>query len=111
VGGYKMLAQGGRDGLLGERREDDATGGGVLRRGRGRGLGRSPDAAAGTGWTGLATSAAGVFDEGAEGAALESTFFLARISLTGSTAVTDVLPRGKETSEGIKRWEKMEGTN
>jgi hypothetical protein len=68
VGGYKILVQGGRDGLLGERREDDATGGGVLRRGRGQGFGRSPEAAAGTGWTGLATSAAGVVDEGAEGA-------------------------------------------
>jgi hypothetical protein len=106
-----MLAQGGRDGLLGERREDDAMGGGVLRRVRGRGFGRSLDAAAGTGWTGLATSAAGVFDEGAEGAALESTFFLARISLTGSMAVTEVLPKGKETSEGRKEWKKMEGTN
>jgi hypothetical protein len=111
VGGYKILAQGGRDGLLGERREDDATGGGVFRRGRGQGFGRSSDAAAGTGWTSLATSAAGVFDEGAEGAALDSTFFLARISLTGSTAVTEVLPKRKETSERKRGWKKMERTN
>jgi hypothetical protein len=108
VGGYKILVQGGRDGLLGERQEDDAMGSGVLRRGRGQGFGWSLDAAAGTSWTSLATTMAGVFDEGT---ALDSTFFLARISLTGSTAVMEVLPKRKETSERKRRWKKMEGTN
>jgi hypothetical protein len=45
-------------------------------------------------------SMTGAFEEGADSGALDSTFLLVRISLMGSMAVTEVLP--KETKRKIR---------